>query len=63
MAKTGKYSQDKFTAQTGNQGWALALEKASSHLYKNRLQAKRLRAAIALFREKIARGEPWPTGR
>jgi hypothetical protein len=40
----------------------LALERAASHLYKNKLQAKRLRAAIALFREKIANGEPWPEG-
>jgi hypothetical protein len=60
MPKTGKFVNEEITTKTGKSGWVLALEKASSHLYKNRLQAKRLRAAIALFKEKIASGEPFP---
>ena len=60
MPKTGKYVNEKLTTKTGKSGWVDALEKASSHLYKNKLQAKRLRAAIALFKEKIATGEPFP---
>jgi hypothetical protein len=60
MSKTGKFVKKKFTTETGKFGWEAALERAVSHLYKNRLQAKRLKAAIAVFREKMAEGEPWP---
>ena len=68
MPKTGKSVNVKLTLKTGKskeiKGWVDALKLASSHLYKNRLQAKRLNAAIRLFKEKIARREPWPgTGR
>src|SRR6266478_34573 len=62
MPKTGKSVNKNITTKRGKSGWDLALERAASHLYKNKLQAKRLRAAIALFREKIANGEPWPEG-
>jgi hypothetical protein len=61
MPKKGKLVNKKLTTKTCKScGWEYALEKAAFHLYKNRLQAKRLRAAIRLFKEKIARGEPWP---
>jgi len=42
-------------------GWELALERAKSALYKNRVQRTRLTAAIRLFQEKIKNSEPWPT--
>jgi hypothetical protein len=52
------------TVKTGKvQGWELAIERANSHLQKNRVQAARLRAAIRLFEEKAARNEPWPEER
>ena len=46
---------------SGKTGWEIALEKASSRLYKNRVQRYRLLAAIRLFREKIKNGDQWPT--
>jgi hypothetical protein len=60
MPKTGKSVKHNLTTKTGKTGWELAIEKAASHLYKNRLQAKRLREAIAFFKEKLANREPFP---
>jgi hypothetical protein len=42
-------------------GWELALERAKSALYKNKVQRTRLTAAIRVFQEKIRNDEPWPT--
>jgi hypothetical protein len=61
MPKKGKDVKEKHTTYPGKTGWELALEKASSHLYKNKVQRSRLLAAIRLFREKIKNGDPWPT--
>ena len=61
MPKKGKNVNEKHTTYSGKTGWEIALEKASSHLYKNKVQRYRLLAAIRLFREKIKNGDPWPT--
>jgi hypothetical protein len=37
----------------------MALERAKLYLQNNRLQATRLRSAIRLFQEKLAKGDPW----
>jgi hypothetical protein len=57
---------DKFTQPSSessnsgkSKGWEMALERAENALYRNKAQASRLRAAIRLFREKIALREPW----
>jgi len=42
------------------EGWELALERAKSALYKNKVYRIRLTAAIRLFQDNIRRGEPWP---
>jgi hypothetical protein len=61
MPEKGKQVKRNRTLKTGKSSeWALAIERAQSHLQKNRIQAARLRGAIRLFAEKLAAGEQWP---
>lgn len=60
MPKKGKDWKGNNTSNSGkSNGWEMALERAENALYRNKAQAYRLRAAIRLFREKIATREPW----
>jgi hypothetical protein len=61
MPKKGKKVKGEITSISGKEGWEMALEKAKSSLYKNKLHRSRLMMAIRLFQEKIKKGEPWPT--
>jgi len=45
---------------TGNNGWALALEQAELALYKNRALKSQIMHAIDFFQEQIKKGAPWP---
>ncbi|MGA2903424.1 MAG: hypothetical protein ABSD98_06315 [Candidatus Korobacteraceae bacterium] len=61
MPQKSKENNQNLTLKTGKlTGWAMALDRAHSHLAKNRTQAAKLRAAIRLFEEKLSSGEPWP---
>jgi len=60
MPKTGKFVKRNRTSISGKSEWEAAIDRAASHLRRNRQQALRLRAAIALFKDKLASGAPWP---
>jgi hypothetical protein len=45
---------------TGNTGWALALERAEFALYKNRARKAQIMQAIRFFQEQIKKGVSWP---
>ena len=64
MPKTGKQNKRNLTSNTGKlTGWEMAINRAHSHLSKNKVQAAKLRAAIRFFEEELRRGEPWPAGK
>jgi hypothetical protein len=48
------------TSKRGNNGWAMALERAELALYKNRARKTQIMQAIRFFQEQIKTGTPWP---
>jgi hypothetical protein len=64
MPEKSKEVNNNRTLKKGKpSGWEFVIERAESHLRSNKLQAARLRAAIRVFQEKLAKGEPWPGGK
>jgi len=48
------------TVKRGNNGWAMALERAELALYKNRARKSQIMQAIRFFQEQVKNGTPWP---
>jgi len=62
MHKTGKSVKKNLTPKTGKtySSWREAIEYSKRLLEQNKQRAAKLRAAIRVFEEKLAAGDPWP---
>ncbi len=62
MHKRGKSVKRNLNHEIGNFGgsWQEAIERAERLLRENKVRAAKLRAAVRVFQEKLASGEPWP---